>query len=150
MAVYEPMRDEDIDTVYELYRKTVLRFEDPTVADLKEILQGLKQSIRGRRERMQRVVIDEISCAYVCMLPLADGTVLLEDLLVLPQYRRRGVGTYVLDDCKAKADGMLYRYVYIGNHAETAFYEKNGFTVSSLASPTREVLAWNPYRKKRR
>ena len=78
------------------------------------------------------------------------GPILLEDLLVLPQYRRRGVGTYVLDDCKAKADGMLYRYVYIGNHAETAFYEKNGFTVSSLASPTREVLAWNPYGKKRR
>ena len=149
MLVFTKADQDDIPVIYDLYRKKVLRYEDPTVADPQEASAALLDALNGRLSLIEKVTVDSCTAAYCSLKNEIDGTVLLCDLLVLPEYRKKGIGSEVLAYCMKKADGMVYRYVYTKDQTERSFYENRGFRIVRMASPTRCVLACTPSRKGR-
>lgn len=53
----------------------------------------------------------------------------LEYLYLLPDVRRQGIGTLLLDEVKRNSPGGLRLQVFEQNTEARAFYQRNGFTV---------------------
>ena len=53
----------------------------------------------------------------------------LEHLYLLPDVRRQGVGTLLLDEVKRNSPGGLRLHVFEQNVEARAFYQRHGFTV---------------------
>lgn len=59
-----------------------------------------------------------------------EGDDLLDQLYLLPDARRRGIGTLLLDEVRRHSPGGLSLHVFEANTDARAFYERHGFTVT--------------------
>lgn len=59
-----------------------------------------------------------------------EGDDLLDQLYLLPDARRRGIGTLLLDEVRRHSPGGLSLHVFRANTDARAFYERHGFTVT--------------------
>lgn len=65
-------------------------------------------------------------CGYAVVLGIADVAD-LQRIVVAPAYRRRGVGTALLEACDLAARERTVLEVRADNHAALAFYRRNAF-----------------------
>ncbi|WP_235032721.1 GNAT family N-acetyltransferase [Actinacidiphila yanglinensis] len=75
----------------------------------------------------------------------------LEHLYLMPEVRRRGIGSLLLARAKAQRPGGLDLHVFQRNTDARAFYARHGFTVVDLNDGSRNMerepdmtLRWNP------
>ena len=69
---------------------------------------------------------------------VSDGVAWLDQLYVCPRYKRRGVGTALLESVKSQTGLKLQLYTFQMNHEAAAFYERHGFVAVAyrVARPT--------------
>ena len=81
---------------------------------------------------------------YPYLLFDADDTTLeLDDLFILPPYRRQGIASEILRYCISESERRhkpLMLYVFTQNLPALLLYEKMGFEVQEIASPTRQIM----------
>ena len=64
----------------------------------------------------------------------------IRQLAVFPEHQRRGVGTALLCEARARSPAELRLFTFQRNDKARAFYEKHGFTVVALGiSPAPEL-----------
>ena len=97
------------------------------------------RALSDERRRVQKQIFNytvaerdgqAVGCYY--MRPV-DGRMELEDFYVFEQHRGCGIGTQMLRDCQAKADGALWLRVFAGNVRAIGFYIRMGFHIKGEA-----------------
>ncbi|MER5780950.1 GNAT family N-acetyltransferase [Streptomyces mobaraensis] len=83
-----------------------------------------------------------------------DGDV-LEHLYLRPEFRRRGIGTLLLDEVRRHSPDGVSLHVFQQNADARAFYERHGFTVFDTTDGERNMehlpdmtLRWTPGRSR--
>lgn len=98
-----------------------------------------EQALSLVRRRVQKQILNytvaerdgqAVGCYY--MRPV-DGRMELEDFYVFEQHRGCGIGTQMLRDCQARADGALWLRVFAGNVRAIGFYIRMGFHIKGEA-----------------
>ena len=80
------------------------------------------------------VTDDDFPVATARMYPLGDGCVMIGRVVVLPEYRHRGIGTLVVRECENWAAEMGYgKAVLESRDNKLEFYLKMGYTVCGEA-----------------
>ncbi|MGZ4130748.1 MAG: N-acetyltransferase family protein [Actinomycetota bacterium] len=81
--------------------------------------------------RQQDVVVAEDEAGIAGFVSMAHGD-LVEHLYVRPERQRRGVGTALLDEAKARMPAGFRLWVFQRNEPARRFYEANGLAVVEL------------------
>lgn len=81
--------------------------------------------------RQQEVVVAEDEAGVTGFIAMAHGD-LIEHLYVRPERQRRGIGTALLDEAKARMPGGFRLWVFQQNDQARRFYERNGLAVLEL------------------
>ena len=64
----------------------------------------------------------------------------LDDLYVLPEYRRRGIGTMIIEKCCSESDLPIFLYVFSGNTGAVSLYQRLGFRITESVGGTRYIM----------
>ncbi len=79
---------------------------------------------------------DDFPIATARMYPLDHESVMIGRVVVLPEYRRLGIGTMVVTECEAWAEDLGYsRFVVDSRDNKVEFYEQLGYEVCGRTSP---------------
>lgn len=140
---YKECTKEDITFIQNNQKKYVLRYEDPTMADLREVLELLYTKIEGNRDAYRCIYADEVKVGYIHLIEQLDFTYLLDDLFVFAQYRKQGIGTKILHDIISNTDESIYLYMYMKNTKLIDFFEKRGFYVKKIVSKSRMIMQYD-------
>ncbi|MGZ4152919.1 MAG: N-acetyltransferase family protein [Actinomycetota bacterium] len=81
--------------------------------------------------RQQDVMVAEDEAGIAGFVAMAHGD-LVEHLYVRPERQRRGVGTALLDEAKARMPAGFRLWVFQRNEPARRFYEANGLAVVEL------------------
>ncbi|MGZ4108815.1 MAG: N-acetyltransferase family protein [Actinomycetota bacterium] len=81
--------------------------------------------------RQQDVMVAEDEAGIAGFVAMAHGD-LVEHLYVRPERQRRGVGTALLDEAKARMPDGFRLWVFQRNEPARRFYEANGLAVVEL------------------
>ena len=73
---------------------------------------------------------EAVGCYF---LHAVDGRAELEDFYVFEPHRGKGIGTQMLRDCQAKANGALWLRIFAGNVRAIGFYIRLGFHIRGEA-----------------
>ncbi len=115
------MRESDLDRVADLEQRC---FSDPWSRD------ALADSLEDPCATMLVALYDDVVCGYLCLI-LTDENGYIPRVCVLPAYRRRGVGTALMDAAEAAAIEFgctdLTLEVRESNSAAIGLYESLGF-----------------------
>jgi ribosomal-protein-alanine N-acetyltransferase len=88
---------------------------------------GVRDEIVGPHRQFMVAVDDNAKlCGYVAVLGVAEVAD-LQRIVVAPAYRRRGVGSALLDACDLSAHERVVLEVRADNHPALAFYRRHGF-----------------------
>jgi ribosomal protein S18 acetylase RimI-like enzyme len=79
----------------------------------------------------QEVVVAEDEAGIAGFIAMAHGD-LIEHLYVRPDRQRRGIGTALLDEAKARMPGGFRLWVFQQNDQARRFYERNRLAVLEL------------------
>lgn len=112
--------------------ENVKRYEDFARVDQAEALSAVRRKVQ--KQIFNYTVAEKDGTAVGCyyMHP-AGGRMELEDFYVFESYRGQGVGTRMLRDCQAKANGALWLRVFAGNVRAIGFYIRLGFHIRGEA-----------------
>lgn len=85
------------------------------------------------------VTVAEIDDRIVGMAAysISDDGAWLDQLYVCPRFKRKGIGTALLEWVKSQTDGALQLYTFQMNHDATAFYERRGFEAVAYSDGSR-------------
>ena len=112
--------------------ENVKRYEDFSRVDQAEALSTVRRKVQ--KQIFNYTVAEKDGTAVGCyyMHPAGDHME-LEDFYVFESYRGQGVGTRMLRDCQAKANGALWLRVFAGNVRAIGFYIRLGFHIRGEA-----------------
>ena len=76
------------------------------------------------------VTDDGFPIATARMYPLDGHSMMIGRVVVLPEYRRQGIGTMVVTECEVWAEDLFYsKAVVESRDNKTAFYEQMGYEI---------------------
>ena len=85
------------------------------------------------------LALDSDTCRVVGLM-VTDGEY-LNQLYIHNDYQRRGIGSRLLDQAKARSSGSLRLYTFVVNQGARAFYEDRGFRIIEFGNDNEEGLA---------
>ena len=136
---FHPARKEDIEVIFVLSKVLIEQYEDISAIDYSRVLQWVRKKIETNIGLYTRVVCDKTTVAYYCLREGADRLE-LDDLYVLPAYRRKGVGSKILEKCLSETNKEIYLYVFTQNVGAISLYKQFGFAISEQVSETRLIM----------
>ncbi len=81
------------------------------------------------------VTDDDFPIATARMYPLDKDSVMIGRVVVLPEYRRQGIGTMVVSECEAWAEELFYsKAVVESRENKVAFYQDMGYETRGEAA----------------
>lgn len=138
-VTYMPCCSEDADSIFEMCREVVERYEDLTSIDPEKVLTWLQNKIKDNIRQYSRICVDGNTVGYYRLHREGNSTE-LDDFYILPQWRGKGIGSAVLKDCFAQVDGDIFLYVFTANLGAVRLYQRHGFAVSEYVSKTRCIM----------
>lgn len=133
-----PLEEGDEEVIFSLCRDLILTYENPRDIDLDKAIQWSRRKIHARKDEYRRITLDGDIAGYFRLFS-RDGILELDDLYILAQFRRRGLGDAVVRHCIARGK-PLELYVFSENHAALALYRKHGFRLLRTEGAERWVL----------
>lgn len=134
-----PASDEDAPVIFSMAKELVDIYENVADIDYDKVMGWMRRKIFENITSYTCVYADEKKAGYYC-LNTEPGQTELDDLYVLPQFRRQGIGTAIVKHCIEQANGALYLYVFKGNSGAVNLYSRMGFSVSQNVSETRFIM----------
>lgn len=133
---YRPGTPDDILAIFAQAQALVEHYEDLTTIDYDKVLAWMERKITKQIGNYTRVCLDGKICAYYCLAP--DGE--LDDFYVLPQFRGRGIGSAILENCIRESQAPLWLYVFTKNKGAIALYQRFGFQITEAVGTTRAIM----------
>ena len=141
MLTYSPALAEDVGVIYRMAAELICRYEDFSVLDREKVLAWTRRSIEKNLPFCSRVYRDGVLAGFFSRIP-SDGQTELDNLFLLPQFRRQGIGTEILKKCTAEAAGNLFLYVFRENWDAVSLYRKMGFRITEEIGTTRYIMTY--------
>ena len=134
-----PASQDDIPVIFAMAKELVDTYEDRATIDYQKVMDWMQRKIAQH--------IDSYTCVYAggqkvayFSLSVAPKQAELDDLYVLPEFRKQGIGTAIVKHCVAKTEKPLYLYVFKDNAQAIKLYSRNGFSIAEDVSKTRFIM----------
>ncbi len=140
---YTPISQDDISPILSLCRSLVEAYEDPDAVDLGRVMDWMRRKLEVQRGDYRRILADGRLVGYFAWHPMESGAE-LDDFYILPEHRRRGIGTAVLRDWCERTPGAVELCVFVRNTGAIRLYERMGFRMREEVSRTRRIMQRDP------
>lgn len=134
-----PASNEDVPVIFSMAKELVDTYENVAAIDYDKVMEWMRCKISENITSYTCVYLGAEKAGYYC-LNAEPGQTELDDLYVMPQFRRLGIGTAIVNRCIEQAEGLLYLYVFKGNSGAIKLYSRMGFSVSHNVSETRIIM----------
>ena len=131
--------NEDILPIFNLCKALIDEYEDHSSISYPKVLEWVETKIRQSIDTYTVVTLSGVKVGYYHLVKQGDKYE-LDDFYILPAYRRKGLGTYVLNAICKKTEGSIFLYVFTQNTGAIALYERFGFKWTKTVSPTRQIM----------
>lgn len=145
-----PAEESDLDLLFELNQSLIKQYEDLSSIDLDEVLAWVGRKLKKKLHEYRAVILSETKVGYFRLCDGEDDTLEIDDLYVLAPYQGKGIGTAIVRHCIEEAERVrkpLMLYVFTRNTGAIRLYEKMGFELKEIVSPTRSILIRQPESK---
>ena len=143
---FEPAGLIDLEPLFELSKSLIEQYEDLSSIDLEKVLAWVRRKLEKKLTEYRAVFLNEQKVGYFRLCEGDDGALEIDDLYVLAPYQGRGVGSEIVRHCieeSKQAGKPLMLYVFTENTGAVRLYEKMGFELKEIVSPTRKILIRN-------
>jgi ribosomal protein S18 acetylase RimI-like enzyme len=136
----EPAHREDVEPLYQLEKELILQYEDPTVMDLKQALAWTRTKLEGNWQAGTRILLDGQVIGWYHISQDMDFRYELDSFFLKKEWRNQGIGSALLQKILEECDDAVYLYVFQKNRRAVHLYEKYGFEIKRILSPTRMIM----------
>lgn len=140
---YAPASAQDADTIYDLSRDLIDRYEDVQNIDYDRVLRWVRRKIEDHIAEYICVFADGRKAGFYRFRSGA-GMMELDDLYILPEFRNRGIGTKVIEKCCHETDAPVMLYVFTENTGALSLYQRLGFRVARAVGTSRCIMVRDP------
>lgn len=139
---YRKATQEDYSCIYEIQKKYVLRYEDPTIVNMKDILERIEMNLKSNLETYMCVLLEEEVIGYYRIEEDYDFFYDLSFLYLNKEYRRNGIGSQIIDQIKKDCDDAIQVNVIMKDMILCSFLEKNEFSIKRIVSKSRIIYEY--------
>ena len=136
---FDKAAPEDIETLYAFNKDLIDTYEDRRSIDYEAVLAWVRRKLEKKIDEYVCVTVDGRKAAWYRLSP-SEGKMELDDLYVLPEYRRRGIGTMIIEKCCSESDLPIFLYVFSGNTGAVSLYQRLGFRITESVGGTRYIM----------
>ena len=143
---YVPADKTDLDVLFELNRSLIEQYEDPSSIDFDEVLVWVRRKLTKRLSEYRAVILNGSKVGYFRLCEGEENSLEIDDLYVLTPYQGQGIGSEIVQHCIDESERLqrpLMLYVFTANAGAVRLYEKMGFVLKEIVSPTRKILIRN-------
>ncbi len=140
---YKTSNVDDIDRLLEIQKGHVLRYEDPTIVNVNDVLKRVEMNLRSNIESYTTVWIDDEIVGYYRMVEDYDFYYDLSFLYVLKEYRRQGIGTQIIEHLKQQADDPIHVTVLMNDTNVYDFLTNQNFQIKKIISKMKMILEYS-------
>lgn len=137
---YRNANQDDYSIIFEIQKNYSLKYEDPTIVNIKEILERIEMNLNSNIETYTCVLLDDEVVGYYRMEEDYDFFYDLSFFYIKKEYRRNGIGTLVIHRIKQQCDEALQANVLMKDHLICSFLEKNDFQIKRIVSKSRMIM----------
>lgn len=137
--IFAPAAAPDIDTIYGLSKDLIDRYENLQDIDYEKVLGWVRRKIETHISEYVCVFADGQKAGYYRFSP-SDGRMEIDDLYILPAFRNRGIGTFIIEKCCRETDLPVVLYVFARNTGAFSLYRRLGFRVEQAIGTSRCIL----------
>ena len=137
MIEYTSAEQRDLPLLFALNKALIEGYEDLTAVDLPRVLGWMEKNLQRHLGDFRRILYDGKLAGFFC---LSEGE--LDSLFVLPQFRRKGIGTQVIRHCQ-DVSPALFLYVFRKNTGAVELYRRMGFEITQKVGTTRYIMEWH-------
>ncbi len=139
---YRKATQEDYSCIYDIQKKYVFRYEDPTIVNIKDVLERIEMNLKSNIETYTCVLLDGKVIGFYRMEEDYDFFYDLSFLYVKKEYRRNGIGSQIMDHIKNDCDDAIQVNVIMKDTILCAFLEKNHFCIKRIVSKSRMIYEY--------
>lgn len=136
MLTYQTATTNDIEAIYLLNKENMDLYEDLSRLDYDYVLKYLYHDIADHIDTYKVVYLDHQKVGYYCIEEV-DHQLEIIDLYILEPYRHLGLGKQVLEKIIQETSLPLFLYAFSKNKGAIRLYERFGFKITEVLSPTR-------------
>ena len=140
---FQTARPEDADTIFDLCKALIDRYEDLESIDYPKVLAWVRRKIDGNIESYTCVRCDGAKAGFY-RTSIENSITELDDLYILPEFRNRGIGTFIVKKVCEESEFPVMLYVFNKNTGACALYERLGFRVWEYVGSSRKIMVWSP------
>ncbi len=133
---------DDYGNLYEIQKKYVLRYEDPTIVDMKSILERIEMNLKSNIDTYICVLLEDVLVGYYRIVEDYDFFYDLSFLFVEKEYRRNGIGSQIMDYIKEQCEDTIQTNVFMKDTVICSFLEKHQFCIKKIVSKSRIVYEY--------
>jgi len=137
----------DLEPLYELNKSLIEQYEDLSSIDLPAVLAWVRKKLTKKLDEYRTVFLNDEKVGYFRLCEGGDDSLEIDDLYVLSPYQGQGIGSEIVRHCIEESDRFkkpLMLYVFTQNTGAVHLYEKMGFELKEIVSPTRKILIRRP------
>ena len=139
--------DTDLEPLFELNKSLIEQYEDLSSIDLPSVLAWVRRKLTKKLDEYRTVFLNDEKAGYFRLCDGDDKSLEIDDLYVLSPYQGQGIGSQIVRHCieeSERAHKPLMLYVFTQNTGAIRLYEKMGFELKEVVSPTRKILIRRP------
>ena len=136
---YLQANKEDIQPIFDLCKTLIDEYEDLSSIAYPEVLEWVENKISQSIDTYTVITLSGVKVGYYRLVKQGDKYE-LDDFYILPAYRRKGIGTLVLDTICKKTEGSIFLYVFRKNIGAISLYKGFGFETVKTVSDTRQIM----------
>ena len=136
---YRKAEKVDMETIYKLSEELIYKYEDIASIDLERVLAWVKKKIEDNICEYTCIFADGKKAGYYRVHTENEETE-IDDLYLLPEYQRQGIGTSVIQKCCAESALPVFLYVFVKNQDAIRLYKRLGFEIAETVRETRYIM----------
>lgn len=129
----------DVPVIFAFAKDLIDSYEDLTQIDYDRVMSWMHRKIESDISAYTCVWYNSRKVAYYCLRG-DNAAYELDDLYVLPEFQRQGIGSAILEKCLLETECPIRLYVFIKNTGAISLYRRHGFKLSEQISSTRIIM----------
>ena len=139
---YRKAEKVDIEAIYKFSEELIYRYEDTSAIDMARVLPWVRKKIENNIGEYTCILADGKKAGYYRVHTENEETE-IDDLYLLPEYQRQGIGTSVIQKCCAESALPVFLYAFVKNHDAVRLYKRLGFEIAETVRETRYIMRRN-------
>ena len=144
---FEPACTDDLEPLYALNESLIRQYEDLSSIEPDKVFAWVRRKLEKKLSEYRAVFLNDEKAGYFRLCDGDDDSLEIDDLYVLTPYQGQGIGSQIVRHCieeSEQAHKPLMLYVFTQNTGAVRLYEKMGFELKEVVSPTRKILIRRP------